>query len=370
MTLHPLFGHEEARKELSGAVSRGALPQVICLVGPQGVGKQRLALWLAQLLLCDEAGPGTGALEPCGRCRGCLQASGLGHPDLHWIVPVLRPKAGEPDKQVEELAELIAEVVAARREQPFYTAPDGMAGHFVATARLIQRKASLTPAMGRRKVFIIAEADRLVPQESSPEAANALLKLFEEPPADTVLVLTTTDLNALLPTIRSRAVPVRLRRLSDEQVEQFLAAAVSPALSPRELSERVRRAAGAIGQAAGETVERDRARETAHRILESVMAGPGPRAERVLKQGPFAARGDFTEALEALAETLADASRQVSGTAPRESLPRVLDRPLPQGALVAATRSVLRAREDAQGNVNPQLILAVLAEDLAEALCA
>jgi hypothetical protein len=55
--------------------------------------------------------------------------------------------------------------------------------------------------------------------------------------------------------------------------------------------------------------------------------------------------------------------------APREALPRVLNRPLPQESLVAATRSVLRARDDAQGNVNPQLILAVLADDLAEALC-
>jgi DNA polymerase-3 subunit delta' len=366
MSLHPLYGHEEARRELSRAVVRGTLPQVIALVGPSGVGKQRLALWLAQLLLCDRP---TAEGEPCGACRGCLQAGGLAHPDLHWIVPVLRPKAGEPDKQVEELEDLIAEVISERRERPFYAAPEGMAGHFVSTARLIQRRAMLTPAMGRRKVFIVGEADRLVPQESSPDAANALLKLFEEPPADTVFVLTTADLNALLPTIRSRAVPIRLRRLDDSQVEQFLRQAVTPAPDGRRLSELVHRAAGAIGQAAGEAVERDKAREAAHRLLEAVLAGPGPRAERILKQGPFAARGEFTDTLEALAETLADASRQASGTAPRESLPRVLDRPLRQDALVAATRSVIRAREEARGNVNPQLILAVLADDLAEALC-
>jgi DNA polymerase-3 subunit delta' len=366
MSQLPLIGHEPARRELSRAVARGTLPQVIALVGPSGVGKQRLALWLAQLLLCEQ--PPAGG-DPCGGCRGCLQAAGLAHPDLHWIIPVLRPKASEPDKQVEELEDLMAQAVAERRERPFYAAPEGMAGHFVATARLIQRKAALTPAMGRRKVFIVAEADRLVPQESSPDAANALLKLFEEPPADTVFVLTTGDLNALLPTIRSRAVPIRLRRLSDAQVEQYLRQALTPVPDARQLSELVRRAGGAIGQAAGDAVERDKAREAAHRILEAVMAGPGPRAERILRQGPFAARGDFTEALEALADTLADASRQASGVAPREALPRVLNRPLPQESLVAATRSVLRARDDAQGNVNPQLILAVLADDLAEALC-
>lgn len=366
MTLHPLIGHEQAQRELASAVSRGTLPQVIALVGPTGVGKQRVALWLAQLLLCEQ--PGADA-RACGTCRGCLQVAGLTHPDLHWIVPVLRPKAGEADKQVEELDDLMAQAIAERRERPFYAAPEGMAGHFVATARLIQRQAALTPAMGRRKVFIIAEADRLVPQESSPDAANALLKLLEEPPADTVFVLTTADLNALLPTIRSRAVPIRLGRLTDSQVEQFLRQAVEPAPGAQALAEMVRRAAGAIGQAAGGAGERDKAREAAHRILEAVTAGAPARAERVLKQGPFAARGEFTETLEALAETLADASRQAAGVQPRESLPRALARPLSPEALVSATESVMRARDEAQGNVNPQLILAVLADDLAEALC-
>ena len=366
MTLHPLIGHEQARKELSSALSRGTLPQVIALVGPPGVGKQRLALWLAQLLLCER--PGADG-QSCGTCLGCLQVAGLAHPDLHWIVPVLRPKASEPDKQVEELGDLIAQAIAERRERPFYSAPEGMAGHFVATARLIQRRAALTPAMGRRKVFIVAEADRLVPQESSPDAANALLKLLEEPPADTVFLLTTADLNALLPTIRSRAVPIRLGRLTDSQVEQFLRQALTPAPTTQALAELVRRAAGAIGQAAGEAGERDKAREAAHRILEAVMGSPAARAEGVLRQGPFAARGEFTETLEALAETLADASRQAAGASPREALPRALVRPLPREALVAATESVMRARDEAQGNVNPQLILAVLADDLAEALC-
>ena len=106
MTLKPLVGHSMARRRLSTARAKRQLPQVILMTGPEGVGKQRLALWLAQLVLCEAP-----ADEPCGRCRACHLVLGLAHADLHWIVPIPRPKAGEPDKQMEEAAESIAEVL-------------------------------------------------------------------------------------------------------------------------------------------------------------------------------------------------------------------------------------------------------------------
>ena len=214
--IHPLIGHAEARRRLADSVARNRLPQVILVTGPQGVGKQRLGLWLAQLMVCDRP-----AGEPCGACRPCRQVMGLTHPDLHWLVPIPRPKAGEPDKQVEEASELLAEVMAARREESLYRSADGMASHPIASARLLLRRASLTPVQGGKKVFVVGEADRLVPQESSMEAANALLKFLEEPPADTWIVLTTTEPERVLPTIRSRAVPLRLARLPDALVREF-----------------------------------------------------------------------------------------------------------------------------------------------------
>ena len=82
------------------------------MTGPEGVGKQRLALWTAQLLLCEAPGA-----EPCGQCRSCRLVLGLTHADLHWIVPIPRPKAGEPDKQVEEAAESIAEAAGGTAER-------------------------------------------------------------------------------------------------------------------------------------------------------------------------------------------------------------------------------------------------------------
>ena len=72
----------------------------------------------------------------------------------------------------------------------------------------------MRPSVGSRKVFVVGDAEAMVPQESSPEAANAFLKLLEEPPADTTLILTSSNPGALLPTIKSRVLPIRLLRLS------------------------------------------------------------------------------------------------------------------------------------------------------------
>ena len=201
MALPPLIGHAGLRARLAQAVAKGTLPQVILLTGPAGVGKQRLALWLAQLVLCERPGN-----EPCGECRACRLAESLSHPDLHWFVPIPRPKVSDPDKQVEEAAQALAQVLQDRREQPLYPENDGMASHGIAMVRLLQRRAALTSVEGGSRVFIIGEADRLVAQEASPEAANALLKLLEEPPPGSLFLLTTVDSRRLLPTIRSRAV--------------------------------------------------------------------------------------------------------------------------------------------------------------------
>lgn len=361
MTLHPLVGHHEAQAQVLRALRENRLPQMILLTGPQGVGKQRFALWVAQALLCEAAGD-----RPCGACKPCTQVLGLAHPDLHWFMPVLRPKASEPDKQVEELAEAMGEVVEERRKQPLYQPQEGLAGHFVATSRLLQRRAALTPAQGKRKVFLIGEAERLVPQESSPEAANALLKLLEEPSPDSQFLLTTVDANRLLPTIRSRLVPLRLGRLADAEVETFLASHAG--LTGADLRQRVNGAGGSIGRALALGDDQAKANRAADELLKAITGNAETRAERALKQGPWAARGDFTAMLDALAEVLGDAARSASGLSPKRQLPPSLSRNRPVEALLEAQRRVTSARESAQGNVNPQLLLAALADELAEVL--
>lgn len=351
MALHPLVGHREARHRVIESLGAGRLPQVVLITGPEGVGKQRFGLWLAELMFCTSRTPE----GPCGECRSCRMVLGLAHPDLHWFIPVPRPKAGESDKQVEEVGELLAEVLAERRERPLYQSPDGMHLHSMAAAKLLMRQAALTAVLGAGKLFVVGEADRLVAQEGGDAAANALLKFLEEPPADTRVVLTTTEPERVLPTIRSRAVPLRLARLPEALVREFAEARLDPAPGGAELEALVRHADGAIGRLAGPAEGARRAVDEARALIEAATTKGSARFERSLKQAPWSARGGFTDLLDALAVELSARARQAApgGAA---------------GPFVLALERVQKARADAQGNVNPQLLLAVLTADLAEVM--
>src|SRR4029079_4660165 len=103
-----------------------------------------------------------------------------------------------------------------------YAPSSGLDGIYVATVRAIVQSASVSPAMAKRKVFVIGDADQMVSQEGSDEAANALLKLLEEPPANTTIILTSSEPGALLTTIQSRVVNVRVPPLATHDLESFL----------------------------------------------------------------------------------------------------------------------------------------------------
>src|SRR5438093_6425132 len=354
MPLPPLTGHEGVRTRLAGAHASGRLPQALLLTGPRGVGKQRLALWLAQLIHC-EARTGGPRQEPCGECRPCHLVLSLQHPDVHWFVPLELSKrggagggsstgGGDADKQVDLVADALAEEMAARREQPLYAPVAGLASHPIAAVRLLLRRLALTPAMGTRKVFIVGDAERLIPQLGTEVAANALLKALEEPPADPTIIITAADPNALLATILSRVVPVRVARIDDSDVTAF-AQQMLGITSKAELAQRVTAAEGCIGKLFATTGVRS-----------GESGGSGDQAARFLEapwlfalgQVPFQARGGFTDMLDSLASRLRSEAQRGGDT----------------GKLVEAIALVLGARDLAQGNVNPQLLAAVLAEDL------
>lgn len=344
-----LYGHETLRNRLEGAIASSRFPQTAMLTGPAGVGKQRLALWVGAALLCEH-GPGA----PCGHCEGCRRTQNLTHPDLHWIVPIPRPKASDAAKQIDEAAELIAETVRARVQEGAYRPGDRMHGHPLASIRYVQRVAALTPFRGQRKVFVLGEADRLTVQEASQEAANALLKLLEEPPDDTVVLLTTSVPQALLPTIRSRVVPIRVGRVPDDAVRAFLTDQLSPPPRDADLERRVLLAEGSIGRALADGDEDGDAAQRAEAVLGAARRGAASWSQQALGQTPWAARGAFGTMLDALMISL---RRGIEERSRR-------DDPAAVARWLRAVRSVDAARADTRRNVNPQLALAVLSREL------
>jgi DNA polymerase-3 subunit delta' len=352
----PLYGHHALRERLLGAVVGGTLPASLLLHGRPGIGKQRLALWLAQALLCS------GERPPCGQCQHCRYALGLVHPDIHWYFP--RPRLKDSDAGAEEAIADIGEARVDRaKDGGLYPPPSGLEGIFIAYVRAIVQQAALTPALGRRKVFLIGDAERMVPQEGAEQAANALLKLLEEPPADTWLVLTSSEPGALLPTIRSRVVSVRVPSLPADDIEAFLTdPVVAQRLErdevPGSTSERVRAAQGSPGALlAGQA--RGAAEAEARRILDAALSSDQSEVLRTaFGQGSTRARGSFSEALEALVPLLHERARQ--------ALQR--DDPRRAAGAARAVLSVERARARAAGNINPQLVAATLIRELASEL--
>ncbi|HZS61862.1 MAG TPA: hypothetical protein VFA43_21505 [Gemmatimonadaceae bacterium] len=287
------------KERLAASVDAGRLPSALALVGPAGVGKQRLALWLGQYILCTAP-----AGKPCGKCQACIWATQLMHPDLTWVFP--RPRLKDSDASPAQVWDDLASAIAERRAADWnFPPPSGSDAIYVSTVRALLGRMALTPAVGRRKVFVIGDAERMVPQEGAEAAANAFLKALEEPPADTTIILTTSAPDALLPTIRSRVVLIR----------------VTGVPAKNEID------AGALLNAESRDL---------YRVA--------------LRQGAAGARGAFAERLDAWTAGLHARMRDAIARGETDRAQRTIEQ---------ITR-VEQAKDLLENNVNPQLITAVL----------
>lgn len=328
VALLPLTGHEELRTRLLAAVATGRLPGSLLLYGPRGVGKERLALWLATRLLCETLGPDGDA---CGSCQHCSYAARGAHPDLHWYFP--RPRARDGKQDSDDVLADYAEAIAERIDATGAWAPaDATDNIYVYATRAIVTRASFTPALAKRKAIVVADAERMVPQEASPEAANAFLKLLEEPPSNTTIILTSSAPASLLPTIRSRVVSVRV--------------APHPLDTARTLA-----AQGVIARDPG-----DNAR--AQTLLDAALGSDADRYRAALGQGARGARGDYAESLDALVALLHERARSAAQRG---------DDARATGA-ARAVAMVEEARRLTSQNINPQVLTARLLFDLAPLL--
>jgi DNA polymerase III subunit delta' len=182
-----VIGHEWAVAQLRSNIERETLAHAYLFSGVSGLGKRLLALRLAQALNCE-----VNPLEPCLQCRTCKRIERGNHPDVRI--------AGMATQ-----AEGLAKEDAARQKELK-----------IGTVRGWQQDIALRPYEGRRRVFILHDAERL-----NEEASNAMLKTLEEPPPYATLIL-VADSAELLPTIVSRCRALRLRPLPRRQVAEAL----------------------------------------------------------------------------------------------------------------------------------------------------
>ena len=183
--MHPW--NQSILDSLKGRLDR--LPHAILLHGPRGVGKLALAETMAQLLLCEHKEL---AQRPCGKCDGCRWYLAGNHPDFRRLEPEAIAKV-PPQAEEEEGSE---PAPARRTKQPSLFI-------LIEQIRELAGFLNLRSHRGALRVALVHPAEDLY-----PNAANALLKGLEEPPAGAIFILVSHRPSRLLPTVRSRCVAI------------------------------------------------------------------------------------------------------------------------------------------------------------------
>ncbi len=170
-----VLGNDRIKKILRLALEKGRVPNSLIFSGPEGVGKRRLAVILAQALNCERE-----EVEPCGECLACRKIADRKYPDV-WEV--------EPDGQSVKIEQMQA----------------------------VREAAYVRPLEARRRVFIVSQADKM-----TADAANCLLKILEEPPSYSHIILVTSMVHLILPTIRSRCQVLSFSPIGREEIKKAL----------------------------------------------------------------------------------------------------------------------------------------------------
>lgn len=169
MTFSRIIGYDRNVSLLKRALATGKLSHAYLFYGIDGSGMMDTALALVEAIFCN-------GRDGCGECPSCRKVAGLRHPDLHHV---------QPDGAFIKIDQI----------------------------RELQKELSYRPFEAPKKACIIEEADKM-----NSSAANAFLKTLEEPSGDAILILMTTHVDAVLPTILSRCQQLRFPSLSTETI--------------------------------------------------------------------------------------------------------------------------------------------------------
>ena len=190
--------------------------------GPTGCGKESLAIRFAQLLNCE-----TFSENPCDTCPSCQRFRQLQHEKLKLIfpLPTVRKKKVDGSGTSSTIGkgdmELVTEAIAKKAEDHFYKIKIPKSNRIlIQSIRELRKTLYLKSELSGRKIVLIFDAHLL--SVGMGETANALLKILEEPPENTTLILVTDHVELLLPTILSRCQRVGIPRLNDIFIQDWL----------------------------------------------------------------------------------------------------------------------------------------------------
>jgi DNA polymerase-3 subunit delta' len=324
MPFRDLIGQRDARAVLQGALRTGRIAHAYLFVGPESVGRRAAALAFAQALLCRRGGE-----DACAGCDACRKAAVGTHPDLRVIAPGGRTESGAERRSVG-----------------------------IEQVRDLKRDAAYPPYEARWKIFIIEDAEAM-----RAEAANSLLKILEEPPAQSVIVLLSESEAALLPTIVSRSQIVRFTFVPAAEIASALTERAGVPADQAKFFAAL--SGGRPGLALREAAGGESALEFRQEVVRTLGAVAGGSPVRRLEAAESVSRrkDDLDRWLDAALLWLRDvAVWQVSHDPAllvnldrRDQIAAWADRARPHGVRSAAA-AIEAAKTNLRANVNPRLV--------------
>jgi DNA polymerase-3 subunit delta' len=232
------LGNTATVTHLRESIAAERFPQSLILAGPRGAGKYTLALMLAQAVNCLEPAESDGLPDFCGHCLNCTRIHDACNLEERVAEAVeAREQMRDTDKrETRILIQTHPDVLVVPPDPPQLLIKLGQ-------VRQVIHAAFYRPPNDARRAFTIFTSSAFM-----KEAANSLLKVLEEPPENTSLILLTENPQELLPTIRSRAVVHRLGALPATELESLLAQR-RPLLKQSDRALVARLAEGAVGRA-------------------------------------------------------------------------------------------------------------------------
>ncbi|MFC1502458.1 ATP-binding protein [bacterium] len=236
MEFQRVFGQSRVKQILASSLQRDRLAHAYLFHGQPGIGKDGMALSLAMGLHCTKDAQGG-----CGECPSCQKILRLEHPCFTLVLPV----PSQPKKMKEnKYNELIRDHALKRLHNPYQEinySPEFSTLPLIGIdqIRALKKSVRFKLVEGQTRIILISHADRL-----TPTASNSLLKILEEPPRGTMLILTTSIPARLLQTIISRCQVIRFDPLPEKDVENALLSLTD--ISPEKATFFARVAGGSI----------------------------------------------------------------------------------------------------------------------------
>ena len=212
------IAQEQVWSQLNQISSSKKLGSAYLFSGPPGCGKEGIAIQFAKLLNCE-----LGGKDICGSCPSCIRMANLQHEKLKLLFPLPAPKKNQNTEagalDIKDI-DMVNEAIKKKAQNPFFKIKIPRATRIpIQSIRDLRKSLYLKSNNTGRKVVLVFDAHLLCVGQG--EAANAFLKLLEEPPDNTTIILITDHVELLLPTIISRCQRIGFPKLDDVFIEDW-----------------------------------------------------------------------------------------------------------------------------------------------------